>query len=84
MHAIGWRDIEVLKMSTRVREAAKVCKLDVFSETMEPFTAPTCDFDMNKMTDYIDPVWKFNLGHTFLSVFDLPEGWYGEKTWWSI
>lgn len=56
----GYRDLQVGNFFTRVRENAKTCSWSVFNNGGS--MNPVCAYNDDKQTDYMDPVWKFNLG----------------------
>jgi hypothetical protein len=52
----AFRNLNVLNFNTRVREVAKTCMWSLFTSTTS-ITNPTCAYNQDKVTDYMDPVW---------------------------
>lgn len=48
------RNVNVLNFQTRVREVAKTCMWSAFTSSS---MTPTCAYNQDKVTDYMDPVW---------------------------
>ena len=78
----GLRDLQVGNFMTRVRENAKTCKWSVLTNGGD--MSPVCAYDGDKVTDYIDPVWKYNVGQAVLSAMNMGtmNGWYGPNSWY--
>jgi hypothetical protein len=55
----AFHNLNVLFANTRVRENAKTCVWSAFTSSS---LTPTCAYNSDKVTDYIDPVWQFNAG----------------------
>jgi hypothetical protein len=65
MTVSAFRDLQVGNFNTRVQENAKTCMWSA-TNGFSSFT-PTCAYNDDKKTDYIDPVWKYNVGQQVLS-----------------
>lgn len=78
----GFRNIQFGTVQTRVRENAKTCMWSAFSGTMP--TAPMCSYNQDKWTDYIDPVWGFNLGNYLQSQGTDLSSFYGMANYYTF
>ena len=82
VHGAGFRDLQIGYLKTRVRENAKTCKWSALTNSGN--MTPVCAYDPDRMTDYIDPVWKFNAGGALLNAMNMGNlmGWYGPGTYY--
>ena len=46
---------------------------------------PVCSYNDDKMTDYMDPIWKFNAGQMVMDNMDFGtiEDYYGHHQWYT-
>jgi hypothetical protein len=56
----GYYNLNFGNWKTRVRENAKTCSWSALNNGGS--FSPVCAYNDDKVTDYIDPVWKFNTG----------------------
>jgi hypothetical protein len=56
----GYRYANFLNMWTNVKENAKTCKWSVF-DIQDSNYQPTCSYNDNKVYEYQDSVWQYNL-----------------------
>lgn len=72
-HGAGFRDVQLLNFWTNVKENAKTCSWSAFNGNMP--TEPVCAYNDDKITEYKDPVWKFNTGQYIVDNYDTPLDW---------
>lgn len=73
----GYYSIAVAHFETTVRENTKTCGASVVDYAMGTTDTlkPTCEYDMEKEVEYVDPYWKY-------APFQ-DQSWYGEHEWWT-
>lgn len=75
-------ELQIGNFFTKVKENAKTCQTTASTIHYTGSASPVCSYNDDKVTEYYDPVWKYNVGSQLLKLQDSMGSWYGARRWY--